>query len=91
MEILIIVLIIFLGISIYLNVIQNKKISILEKYCGQYITDLTVLKDKIGEANTVMNMIDAKGAFSSDDEVGTTFKLLKECITYLHNDNGETK
>ncbi len=81
---------IILGVSVVLNiaciyVIWNsmQKIEILEKYASAFLTDLSNLKNKIQEANLVMREADRLGAFETDDEVGTAFKIIKDCIASL--------
>jgi len=53
----------------------------------EYIEELELTNEymfgKISESYDVMNEIDRLGAFESEDEAGTTFKLLKEVITDL--------
>ena len=45
---------------------------------------------RITETYEAMKAIDAKGAFESDDEAGTTFDMLKQVITELNIEfNGE--
>ena len=42
--------------------------------------------DKITQAHTKMQEIDLKGAFEAEDEVGTTFEMLKEVVELLKNE-----
>lgn len=42
--------------------------------------------DKITQSYTKMQEIDLKGAFESEDEVGTTFQMLKEVVELLKNE-----
>ena len=75
-----------------------RKVSILEKYCSQFLGELTTVKEKLALASHVMNEADTKGSFSSDDEIGSVFKLIKDCINFLNdetavisNPNDETR
>jgi len=86
-------MIIALVISIVINLVcgylvwnSNRKIGILEKYASTFLSDLTSLKDKIVKANSIMKQADTLGAFESDDEVGTAFKIMKDCLDTLESD-----
>ena len=83
MIITIIILSILLLISGYLNWNLSKKVTLLEGYASDFLTDLIHLKEKIREANKVVKEADIRGSFESDDEVGTIFKILKDSIEYL--------
>jgi hypothetical protein len=87
--IILILLSVLLLISIYVNWNLYRKVGILEKYSTDFLTELTTLKEKISLANKIMNDADTKGGFSSDDEIGSVFKLIKGCIEYLDGDNTE--
>ena len=56
----------------------------------QYVDELeftySMLLDKTKQAYDEMTQIDAKGAFASDDEAGTTFALLKQVIDDLYEE-----
>lgn len=78
-----IILTIALCVSLYVNWNLYRKLNLMEKYCGQFLTELTELKDKITIASKIMDDADTRGSFSSDDEVGSVFKLIKSCIDYM--------
>jgi hypothetical protein len=50
-----------------------------------------MLLDKTAAAYEEMKRIDVKGSFESDDEVGTTFALLKQVIDDLYEEGYGTK
>lgn len=86
-------MIIALSISIIINIVciylvwnTTRKISILENYASTFLSDLTDLKDRISKANTVIKQADTLGAFESDDEVGTAFQIIKDCLNRLDSD-----
>lgn len=70
-------------ISLYVNWNLYRKVSILEKYASDFLSDLVNLKNKIREANKILREADIRGSFESDDEVGSAFKLIKDSIEYL--------
>jgi len=55
----------------------------------EYIEDLevtnTYMYGKIEESYNTMQEIDRLGSFEAEDEVGSTFQMLKETITELKN------
>ena len=67
--------------------IMNKKISILEKYCSDLLNDLANIRYKISAANLIMKQADLRGGFESDDEVGSAFKIIQNCIETLNNES----
>lgn len=86
-------MIIILSISVILNIVlaylvwnTSRKISILETYASTFFTDLTDLKERISKANDVIQQADTLGAFESDDEVGTAFQIIKDCLKQLDSD-----
>jgi len=83
MVIAIIILILLLGTSIYVNWNLSKKVTILENYASDFLSDLVNLKEKIREANKIIKDADIRGSFESDDEVGSAFRLIRDSIDYL--------
>lgn len=77
----IVILLILAAASITLNVIQQKKYL---KTCD-IIAQLTSRQDDIYDVlvklNDDLKTIDLKGAFEADDEVGNTFKAIKELVS----------
>ena len=62
-----------------------------KEYLDQLEFTYGMLLDKTAEAYEEMNRIDIKGSFKSDDEVGTTFALLKQVIDSLYEEGYGTK
>ena len=79
------ILTILLIISLYVNWNLYRKVGILEKYATKFLSELTNLKQRIEVASKVMNEADIRGSFSSDDEVGSAFKIIKDCIDYMNS------
>ena len=80
----IILLVIFLGVSIYANINLLKRNERLEEAQDLIANDYEDLYNKmvqfetvIDNANKKITEIDFKGSFESDDEVGFFFKELK--------------
>jgi hypothetical protein len=80
----IILLVIFLGVSIYANINLLKRNEQLEEAQDLIANDYEELYNKmflfeavIDNANKKLKEIDYKGSFESDDEVGFFFKELK--------------
>ena len=48
-----------------------------------YNSFMTALYRKFQDTLNTMNMIDHRGSFKADDEVGAAFESLKECVTEL--------
>ena len=62
------------------------------EYLDQLEFTYGMLLDKTAAAYEEMKRIDVKGSFESDDEVGTTFALLKQVIDDLYEEaNGPQK
>lgn len=80
----IILLVILLGISIYVNYNLLKRNEQLEESYNQLADEYETMYDKmvrfeevIDNANQKLKEIDSRGSFESDDEVGFFFKELK--------------
>ena len=80
----IILLVLILGVSVYININLLKRNETLEETYEQLAEEYDSLLNKmarfeniIDTANKKLNDIDHKGSFSSDDEVGFFFKELK--------------
>ena len=48
-----------------------------------YNSFIATLYNRFKDTLTTMKMIDSKGSFQADDEVGTTFDAIKDCIEEL--------
>jgi len=88
---IIISLSVVLAISIFVNINQLKKqedqsdyIEDLEKSNTDYYAFYERLKTKLNQANSEIRNVDRLGAFESSDEVGTSFKLIKEVMDDLN-------
>ena len=87
----IIILSVALAISILVNVNQLRKqedqtdyIDDLEKSNTNYYNFFEQLKTKVNQANSEIRNADRMGAFEASDEVGTSFKLIKEVMEDLN-------
>lgn len=81
----ILILAVLLGGSLYLNWNLSRKVTILERYAGEFLTDLYDLRARTAAAYKVIKDADLKGAFESDDEVGSAFKIIKQAIESMHD------
>tara|TARA_R100001443_G_scaffold64619_1_gene74128 strand:- start:82 stop:348 length:267 start_codon:yes stop_codon:yes gene_type:complete len=77
-----IILSVFLLTSICANIIQLRRQETLESWFEEMTTDLTQVQSEI-------EIIDEKKWFEADDEVGDTFRRLKETINKLDKFTGE--
>jgi hypothetical protein len=87
----IIILSVLLLTSIFVNINQLRKqesqteyIEELENSNTEYYNFFSQLKTKMGEANSVIRNADRMGAFEASDEIGTSFKIIKEVIDDLN-------
>ena len=87
----IIILSVLLLISVFVNINQLRKqedqsdyIRDLEKSNVEYYDFFEQLKTKINSANSEIRNADRMGAFESSDEVGTSFKIIKEVMDDLN-------
>tara|TARA_R110001592_G_scaffold45253_5_gene144815 strand:+ start:32 stop:319 length:288 start_codon:yes stop_codon:yes gene_type:complete len=87
----IIVLSVILTISLFVNINQLRKqeeltnyIEELEKSNLDYYNFFDRLKTKINQANSEIRNADRMGAFEASDEVGTSFKIIKEVMDDLN-------
>ena len=87
----IIILAVALTISVFVNINQLRKqedqtdyIEDLESSNTNYYTFFESLKTKINQANSEIRNADRMGAFEASDEVGTSFKLIKEVMEDLN-------
>ena len=87
-----IIAVVLLGVSIYINVnllnkLENTDEALLdnEKYVEQLESWVKTFQTDISTAYNNMKQIDSRGSFEADDEVGTTFKTLKAIIEEVNN------
>ncbi len=83
MNILLIFLLIILIVSLFVNFNLFKRAEKFEELYINSIDDYEVSIELIENCIIHMNEIDSKGSFQSDDEVGVSFKLLKEAVDEL--------
>ena len=69
------------GVAVYLLISKNSKLerAVIEQQ--QYIDAISIV---IEDSNNTIQMLDNKGAFEADDEVGTFFRNLKEIQNILN-------
>ena len=87
----IIILAVLLVVSMFVNINQLRKqeaqadyIEDLESSNTNYYTFIQNLKNKITEANSEIRNADRLGAFEASDEVGTSFKIIREVMEDLN-------
>jgi Na+-transporting NADH:ubiquinone oxidoreductase subunit NqrC len=68
----------------YLLVSKNTKLEKALVDQQQYIDAISIV---INDSNNIIQELDNRGAFESDDEVGTFFRSLKEIQTILNQFN----
>lgn len=92
MGLFLILLIIVLGVSIYINVnLYNKvqryedEFEDAEKYVDELSSYVYSMQENAANALRRMKEVDRKGAFESDDEVGYIFTEIKKIVTELNN------
>jgi len=87
----IIILSVGLLISVFVNVNQLRKQEELSDYVEDLETSNTnfynfieQLKTKVNQANSEIRNADRLGAFEASDEVGTSFKIIREVMEDLN-------
>ena len=87
----IIILSVILLISIFVNINQLRKQEDQSDYIGEleqsnlnYYDFLDKLKIKLNQANSEIRNADRLGAFEASDEVGTSFKIIREVMDDLN-------
>jgi len=87
----IIILSVALTISLFVNINQLRKqeqqsdyITDLENSNTEYYTFVEQLRTKINQANSEIRNADRIGAFEASDEVGSSFKLIREVMDDLN-------
>ncbi len=78
-------------ISVYVNINQLRKqetqedyITELENSNTEYYNFFQSLKTKIGEANSSIKNADRLGAFEASDEIGESFKIIRDVMEDLN-------
>ncbi len=87
----IIILSVILATSLFVNINQLRKqeqqsdyITDLENSNTEYYTFVEQLRTKINQANSEIKNADRIGAFEASDEVGSSFKLIREVMDDLN-------
>ena len=67
----------------YMLWVSYKKVDAAIKYAEWYASFIFVMVQKVRDVKMEMDIIDNRGAFKADDEVGHTFEALQEVIIEL--------
>ena len=67
---------------------KNRKLESIVSEQQNYIDAISII---INDSNETIKQLDARGAFDSDDEVGTFFRNLKEIQDVLNQFNNNIK
>jgi len=84
MWVIIVHLIEIVGIAGYLLIRKNNKLERIVAEQQNYIDAISII---IQDSENTIKELDARGAFESDDEVGTFFRNLKEIQEVLNGFN----
>ena len=76
-DLVIIILLIFIVVLIYGMTLLIRKIQTYENY-------IIELKERVNLTYDAMKEADIRGSFEADDEVGDTFKILKQLVDELN-------
>ena len=72
----------------YLLIRKNNKLESIVANQQNYIDAISII---VNDSNETIKQLDARGAFESDDEIGTFFKNLKEIQDILNQFNNNIK
>ena len=93
MEIVLVILILILGASLYANYNLYKKYETLEETALQNEQFLIAIRNRVMNKISDLKQIDRRGSFEADDEVGHFFKDLKKIVNdiaaFVEIDNDE--
>ena len=78
--IVLMVLVIFFGYVIYL---MSEGMEQLESQVELYTEWYETFIDRLSDASDKMGQVDKRGSFSSDDEIGHAFIVVRDCIEEL--------
>ena len=73
------------GIKVYIIYNLLRKVEKLEDIITDHQKYILEVSEVIGKSNELINEVDQKGTFKSDDEVGIFFDYLKEIQGILNN------
>ena len=77
-EIIITILVIMLGTSVYVIWNLNRKLEHMESWIESFVV-------RIGETYNNLMEVDSTGHFEADDEVGSIFEGIKSILTELND------
>ena len=83
MTIAIIIISTLLLISIYINVNLLRKNEDISDAFTEQQTLISIFRRKVEDTYEDIKVIDSRGAFESDDEIGTTFESIKNAVEIL--------
>jgi hypothetical protein len=78
-----IILVLIVCISLYININLLQKLEKAKDRCDLLDEEVNVTYKRITNTIETMKVIDSKGGFESDDEVGAVFSALKEEVYKL--------
>ena len=78
-----IILVLVVCISLYININLLQKLEKVKDRCDLLDEEVNVTYKRITNTLETMKVIDSKGGFESDDEVGAVFSALKEEVYKL--------
>ena len=86
MTIAIITISTLLLISIYVNINLLRKNEDISDAFTEQQTLISIFRRKVEDTYEDIKVIDSRGAFESDDEIGTIFESIKEAVEILRED-----
>ena len=86
MEWIVIILSILLAVCAFIIINLLRKYDKMEETVLSLDDNIQYTKRKFKEALNSMRVIDSKGGFESDDEIGVMFKSIKDIIKELKDD-----
>lgn len=89
MEILLIIISILFIISIYVVINLLRKVEKYEDLAKHYAKLFVQIKQAINHSNDLLDEIDKRGTFKSDDEIGWFFDQIKHMQEVFNNFNEE--
>lgn len=93
MEIVLVLLVLILCASLYVNYNLYKKYEMLEETALENEQFLLAIRNRVMNKVSDLKQIDKRGSFESDDEVGHFFKDLKKIVidiaSFVQIDNDE--
>jgi hypothetical protein len=81
---ILILLLLLLLISVYININMIRKYDLAEKYNIDLAKYIAYIDKTTNDMYAAIKLLDRRGSFEADDEVGYFFKTLKELIEELN-------